>query len=91
MSEVATPRTVNVYEAKTQLSRILVEVEGGAEVIVARNGVPVARIIPFKKKVLPRIPGELRGFPGWENFEYNDSLFAPMTEEQMKEEGWDTY
>ena len=81
-------RTVNVYEAKTQLSKLLGDVEAGEEIVIARNGVPVARLSPVKK-VLPRIPGELRGTPGWENFEYDPSIFAPMTDEQMKEEGWD--
>lgn len=81
-------RTVNVYEAKTQLSKLLAEVEAGAEVIVARNGVPVAKLTPIRK-ILPRIPGELRGSPGWENFQYDPSIFAPLTDEQMKEEGWD--
>jgi prevent-host-death family protein len=81
-------RTVDVYEAKTQLSKILAEVEAGGEVVVARNGVPVARITAVRPRV-KRIPGELRGSPGWENFVYDPSIFAPLTDEQMKEEGWD--
>lgn len=81
-------RTVNVYEAKTQLSKLLAEVEAGGEVVIARNGVPVARLSPVKK-VLPRIPGEWRKYPGWENFDYDPSLFAPLTDDQLKEEGWD--
>jgi prevent-host-death family protein len=81
-------RTVNVYEAKTHLSQILAEVEAGAEVIVARNGVPVARITPIERTVL-REPGDWRKYPGWENFVYDPSIFAPLTDEQMKEDGWD--
>jgi hypothetical protein len=27
--------------------------------------------------------------PGWETFEYDPSIFAPLTDEQMKAEGWD--
>jgi prevent-host-death family protein len=81
-------RTVNVYEAKTQLSRILAEVEQGGEVVVARNGVPVARITAVKPKVA-RIPGELRGFPGWEHVAFDPALFAPMTDEELREEGWE--
>ncbi|NGM21609.1 type II toxin-antitoxin system Phd/YefM family antitoxin [Roseomonas stagni] len=81
-------RTVNVYEAKTHLSQILAEVEAGQDVIVARNGVPVARITAVAPKVL-REPGDLRKLPGWENFVYDPAIFAPLTDEQMKEEGWD--
>jgi prevent-host-death family protein len=35
---------VNVHEAKTTLSRLLKEVEAGAEVVIARSGVPVAKL-----------------------------------------------
>jgi antitoxin (DNA-binding transcriptional repressor) of toxin-antitoxin stability system len=84
-------RTVNLDEAKLLRARLLAEAETGAEVTIARDGVPVAKLDAAPRKVLPRIPGQLRGYPGWENFEYNDSLFAPMTEEEMKAEGWSTY
>ena len=36
---------VNIHEAKTQLSRLLAQVEAGEEVVIARNGVPVARLV----------------------------------------------
>lgn len=37
-------RIVNVHEAKTTLSRLLVEVEHGDEVLIARNGQPIAKL-----------------------------------------------
>ena len=37
-------KQVNIYEAKTQLSRLVDEVEGGEEVVIARAGKPVAHI-----------------------------------------------
>ncbi len=37
---------VNVGEAKTNLSKLLAQVEAGEEVEIARNGVPVARLVP---------------------------------------------
>jgi prevent-host-death family protein len=40
------PKVVNVHEAKTTLSRLLVEVENGAEITIARAGRPVARLVP---------------------------------------------
>ena len=42
-------KTVNVHEAKTHLSKLLEQVEGGEEVIIARAGHPVARLIPFAR------------------------------------------
>ena len=41
------PKTVNVHEAKTHLSRLLKRVAAGHEVIIAKAGRPVARLIPF--------------------------------------------
>jgi prevent-host-death family protein len=51
---------VNVYEAKTNLSRLLDQVEAGEEVVIARAGRPVARLVPYRKSRAPRRPG------GWE-------------------------
>ena len=45
---VATP-TVNVHEAKTQFSRLLKRVAAGQEIIIAKAGQPVARLIPFRQ------------------------------------------
>ena len=42
-------RTVNIHEAKTHLSRLVEEVSEGEEIIIARAGKPVARLVPAKK------------------------------------------
>lgn len=42
-------KTVNVHEAKTHLSRLLEQVEAGSEVVIARAGRPIARLIPFAR------------------------------------------
>ncbi len=39
-------RTINVHEAKTQLSRLLDDVRGGEEIILAKAGTPYARLVP---------------------------------------------
>ena len=41
---------VNVSEAKAQLSRLIRLAEAGEEVIIARNGVPVARLVAVKQE-----------------------------------------
>jgi prevent-host-death family protein len=51
----------NVHEAKTQLSRLLARVESGEEVIIARDGVPVARLIPARPPADSRRLGTERG------------------------------
>jgi prevent-host-death family protein len=53
--------TVNVYEAKTRLSALLALVESGEEVIIARNGRPIAILGPLQRRAVSRSPGLLRG------------------------------
>ena len=53
--------TVNVHEAKTQLSRLLQAVEAGEEVVIARAGQPVARLVSFVPVVARRRFGMLAG------------------------------
>lgn len=53
--------TVNVHEAKTHLSRILEEVAAGAEVVIAKAGKPVARLVPYAPADRPKQLGLLRG------------------------------
>jgi len=53
--------TVNVQEAKTQLSRLLALVEAGQEVVIARYGRPVARLVPITPPPSRRRPGTWRG------------------------------
>lgn len=41
---------VGVYEAKTQLSALLRRVAAGEEIVIARGGKPVARLVPVKRR-----------------------------------------
>jgi len=52
---------VNIHEAKTHLSRLVERVEAGEEVVIARAGRPVARLIPYRIRTQPRQPGLWRG------------------------------
>ena len=72
--------TVNVHEAKTNLSRLLKQVEAGEEVIIARNGTPVARLVREKKRG-KRKPGDLKGNKVWE--ELSDLITQPLPEEEL--------
>jgi len=53
--------SVNVHEAKTHLSRLLERVEGGEEIVLAKAGRPVARLVPFVPEVGERVAGSARG------------------------------
>ena len=69
---------VNVHQAKTQLSRLLAQVEAGEEVVVARRGTPVARLVAFEP-VGERHPDVLKG-----RVTIPDSFFDPLPKEELK-------
>ena len=52
---------VNVAEAKARLSEILAEVASGKDVVIARRGVPIARLVPIAKRSTQRQLGTARG------------------------------
>lgn len=52
---------VNTHEAKSRLSELIREAEEGMDVIVARNGHPVAKIIPWPPKRPARVAGTWAG------------------------------
>lgn len=49
---------VNIHEAKTHLSRLLAKVKEGEEVVIARNGEPVAKIVPIERTGKKRVLGK---------------------------------
>jgi prevent-host-death family protein len=77
---------VNVLEAKTQLSRLLDRAEAGEDIIIARAGHPVARLVPVatRQPTAPRALGVLVG-KGWiaEDFD------APLDEDFLLTPGAD--
>ncbi len=52
---------VNVHEAKTHLSRLLERVRQGEEIVIARSGEPVARLVGVREQPERRTPGSARG------------------------------
>lgn len=52
---------VNIHEAKTHLSRLLMNVAGGEEVIIAKAGKQIARLVPCEAPKAKRVPGRGRG------------------------------
>jgi len=64
----------NIHEAKTHLSKLIERVERGEEVIIARAGKPVAKIVPYREPAKPvRKPGAWQGkvkiLPGFYEFD----------------------
>jgi prevent-host-death family protein len=52
---------INIHQAKTHLSRIVDEVAAGAEVVIAKAGKPMARLVPIEPKPRPKKLGLLKG------------------------------
>jgi len=69
-------KTVNIHAAKTHLSELIAEAEAGGEVIIARAGKPVAKLVPLEKKAKrrpDRRPGQLKG-KIWIGPDFDDPL-----------------
>ena len=53
--------TVNIYEAKTRLSQLVDRAAKGDDIIIARAGRPIARLVAFRLPAAVRKPGRMRG------------------------------
>jgi prevent-host-death family protein len=73
-------KTINIHDAKTNLSSLIARVEAGEEVVIARAGKPVAKLVPVKprkKNVPDRKPGFLKG-KIWIGPDFDDPLPEEM-------------
>lgn len=69
---------VNIHEAKTHLSRLITMLEAGEEIIIARAGKPVARLVPYHRRPDRRILGRDEGL-----FEVPVDFDAPLDDELL--------
>lgn len=79
---------VNVHAAKTNLSRLLEHVEAGQEVVIARAGRPIARLVPYvevpRRRWFGAMKGEIRILPGFEGADteiqrdFDESIARPI-------------
>lgn len=56
-----TPTRVNMHEAKTHLSRLADRAAEGEEIVIARNGRPLVKLVPYVEKGEPRRLGLAKG------------------------------
>lgn len=52
---------VNIHEAKTQLSKLVERAAAGEEIVIAKAGKPMAKLVPYTPRIAPRIGGFLAG------------------------------
>ncbi len=55
------PGKINIHQAKTHLSRLVEDVASGSEILIAKGGRPMARLVPLRRDDSPRRPGLLKG------------------------------
>ena len=53
--------TFNVHEAKTHLSKLLERVAAGEEVVIAKGGRPIAKLVPVREHRSRRLPNQYQG------------------------------
>jgi prevent-host-death family protein len=71
---------VNIHQAKTHLSRLLDRVALGEEIVIAKAGKPVARLVPVERPAVKRVLGTAKG-----DFVVPDDFDAPLPEEVLAE------
>ncbi|MDO9534822.1 MAG: type II toxin-antitoxin system Phd/YefM family antitoxin [Bacillota bacterium] len=74
------PIQVNIHEAKTHLSKLLVRVKEGQEVIIAKGGKPIAKLIPIVEKPVRRIPGTAKN-----QIFVSPSFYDPLPDNVLEE------
>lgn len=52
---------INIHQAKTHLSKLLAATQKGEEIIIAKSGKPIAKLVAYKDTIAPRIPGLWKG------------------------------
>ncbi|MCZ6877840.1 MAG: type II toxin-antitoxin system Phd/YefM family antitoxin [Candidatus Binatia bacterium] len=71
---------VNIHQAKTHLSRLLARVAAGEEIVIAKAGKPIARLVPVELPAQDRVAGSDEG-QVW----IADDFDAPLPEEVLRE------
>ncbi len=81
---------VNIHEAKTHFSKLVERVEAGEEIVIARAGRPVAKLVrytePPRTRPLGTLSGKIRYALDWDSDETNESLWRDWYEELVAED-----
>lgn len=72
--------TINMHQAKSELSQLVARAEAGEEIVIARRDKPVVRLVPVETAPKePRVPGAWKG-----RFTVPDTFFEPLPEEELR-------
>ena len=71
-------QTVNIHDAKTNFSKLVDQAAAGEEIIIAKAGTPMARLVPLQKQKRKIQFGVLKG-----EIEIKEGFYDPMTVEEI--------
>jgi prevent-host-death family protein len=71
-------QTVNIHDAKTNFSKLVDQAAAGEEIIIAKAGTPMARLVPLQKQKRKIQFGVMKG-----QIEIKQGFYDPMTEEEI--------
>lgn len=71
---------VNIHDAKTNFSKLINQVLKGDDIVIARDGKPLVRLIAYSETINERRGGQLKGL-----IEISDDFDAPLPEDLLKQ------
>lgn len=71
---------VNIHDAKTNFSKLIKQVLKGEDIVIARDGHPLIRLVPYTETVNERHGGQLRGL-----INISDDFDAPLPDDLLKQ------
>jgi prevent-host-death family protein len=71
---------INIYDAKTHFSKLINQVLKGEEIIIARDGKPLVRLVPFTEETETRRGGQFKGL-----IHISDDFDTPLPEDILKQ------
>ncbi len=71
---------VNIHDAKTHFSKLINQALTGEDVIIARDGKPIVRLVPYAEEIQTRRGGQFKGL-----IQISEDFDAPLPDELLKQ------
>jgi len=71
--------TVTIHKAKTNLSQLVARAEAGEEIVIARGGTPVAKLVSIAPPKPKRVFGSMKG-----QIALDETFFDPLPEDELR-------
>lgn len=71
---------INIHDAKTNFSKLIKQVLQGDDIVIARDGQPLVRLVAYSEKIEERHGGQLKGL-----IQISDDFDAPLPDEVLRQ------